>query len=95
MAQTAKAALPNEPDVNDTLGWVYVKRGLPALAIDFLGQAVAAKPNEPVYHYHLGMAHLKAGDKARARPELQRALQLSTAFPGVPEARQALDSLGQ
>jgi hypothetical protein len=41
------------------------------------------------------MAHLKAGDKARARPELQRALQLSTAFPGVPEARQALDSLGQ
>ena len=46
-AQTAKAALPDDPDVNDTLGWVYVKRGLPALAVTPLREGDSEKRLEP------------------------------------------------
>lgn len=94
-AQTAKAALPDDPDVNDTLGWVYVKRGLPALAISPLEQALQKNPNQPTYHYHLGMAHVAGGDKDRARLSLQKALQLSKSFEGASDAQRALDALGR
>ena len=32
LAQAAKAQLPNDPTINDTLGWVYVKRDMLQLA---------------------------------------------------------------
>ena len=94
-AQTAKAALPDDPDVDDTLGWVYVKRGLPALAIAPLGEAIKKNKTNPLYHYHLGMAYAKSGDNDNARASLQRALQLSAAFPEAADARRTLESLRQ
>jgi tetratricopeptide (TPR) repeat protein len=92
-AQIAKTALPDDPDVNDTLGWVYVKRNLPSLAIPALQQAVQKTPTNPIYHYHLGMAHLKAGNQAEARNALNRALTLAPKFDGADEARKALATL--
>ena len=92
-AQTAKAALPNEPDVDDTLGWVYVKRGLPALAITPLRQAADKNPSNPTYHYHLGVAYAKNGNNEQARASLQRALKLSPSFDGADVARQTLNGL--
>src|SRR6185503_10233136 len=94
-AQVAKAALPDDPDVNDTLGWVYVKRDLPALGLAPLQQAIQTKPSEPVYHYHLGVAYARNGDKDRARQSLERALSLSPSFQGAAEARRTLDTLGR
>src|SRR5204863_10054592 len=94
-AQAAKAALPDDADVNDTLGWIYVKQGLPALAVSPLEQAIQKRPSEPLYHYHLGVAHQKAGDKDRAREELSRALSLSSSFPNAADAKRALETLGR
>jgi len=98
-AQTAKAAAPDDPDFNDTLGWVYVRRGLPALAVTPLEQAIQKDPENPVYHYHLGVAHAKAGDRDRARVSLQKALELSRSipgsFPGADDAKRTLDGLGR
>ena len=94
-AQTAKAADPDDANVNDTLGWVYVKRGLPALAVPSLEQAVQKDPKNPIFLYHLGMAHVAGGDKDRARASLQRALQLSKSFEGAADAQRALDALGR
>jgi tetratricopeptide (TPR) repeat protein len=93
-AQTAKAALPDDPGVDDTLGWVYVKRGLPALAFTPLEQAVQKDPKNPVYAYHLGTAHARNGDEDRARQMLQTALKLSPSFAGADDARRTLQSLG-
>jgi putative PEP-CTERM system TPR-repeat lipoprotein len=93
-AQMAKNVLPDEPDVNDTLGWVYVKRDLPALAIPHLEFAVSKDPANPLYQFHLGMAHLKAGNTAAASRNLQRALQLAPSFEHADEARKALSSIG-
>jgi tetratricopeptide (TPR) repeat protein len=94
-AQAAKSLLPDDPDVNDTLGWVYVKRGLPALSFAPFEQALQKNPKNPLYHYHLGVAHANAEDRDRARLSLQRALQLSSSFDGANEAKQLLNRLGR
>ena len=56
LAQTAKSQLSNSHEVDDTLGWVYYKKGLSALAITSLQQSVTKKPDDPIYSYHLGLA---------------------------------------
>jgi cytochrome c-type biogenesis protein CcmH/NrfG len=76
------------------LGWVYVKRGLPALALTPLEQAVRRDPKNPVYAYHLGTAHARGGDRDRARTMLQAALKLSPSFSGADDAKRTLQSLG-
>jgi tetratricopeptide (TPR) repeat protein len=93
LAQTAKAALPDDPDVNDTLGWIYYKRGLTSLALEPLQQSVDKDPSNAMYLYHLGLAYLKAGDRVKARSMLERALTLQLASAEAAEARKALASI--
>lgn len=95
LAQAAKASSPDDPDVNDTLGWVYYKRDLASMAISPLEQSVQRDPDNPTYLYHLGMAYLKAGDKAKARQALEKSVKLDSASSDAAEARKGLASLGQ
>jgi tetratricopeptide (TPR) repeat protein len=93
LAQTAKAALPDQPEVDDTLGWVYYKKGLLPLAIAAFKRSTDHDPRGAVYHYHLGLAYAKSGDKVRARRSLEAALKLQKTFPGASEAERLLASL--
>ena len=93
LAIRSKQLLPENPDVNDTLGWVYVRKDLASLAIPHLEDAVRAVPSHPGYRYHLGVAYLRQGAKGKARDELARALRLDESFPEAPRAREALASL--
>ncbi len=93
MAQTAKMASPDDGDVNDTLGWVFYKKGMPDQAISALQHAVEVKPSNPLYHYHLGLAYIKAGQAPQARMALERAVSLG-GFPEVAAAKKALAGLG-
>jgi len=93
LAQTAKGQMPERPEVNDTLGWVYYKKGLAALAVPPLRESVEGDPKNPAYHYHLGLAYAKAGDNAKARAALQQALTLKPDFEGAADAKQLLASL--
>ncbi len=93
LAQTAKARLPRQAEVDDTLGWVYYKKGLYALAVPPLKRAADADLHNPVYQLHLGQAYLKAGDRQQAKTALERALKISDKFDGADEARGALSSL--
>jgi Flp pilus assembly protein TadD len=95
LAQNAKAQLGNSPEVNDTLGWVYYKKGLASMAVTTLEVSVAQDPRNPIYRYHLGMAHAKAGKTAAARRELETAIKLQAEFPGSSEARMTLASLNR
>ena len=90
LAQTAKGGLPDRPEVNDTLGWVYYQKGMMTLAIGPLLQATDQAPRNAVIQYHLGMAYFKSGDKPRARAALKTALELDPAFAGADEARKVL-----
>jgi tetratricopeptide (TPR) repeat protein len=93
LAQTAARELRDNPAVQDTLGWVYYKKGSYRAAIDTLKECVRQDPKSAVYQYHLGMAYLKNGENANAKASLSEALKLSQSFPGVEEAKQALAKL--
>jgi Flp pilus assembly protein TadD len=93
LAQTAARRLPDHPAVQDTVGWIYYKKGMASLAVPQFKKSVEKEPGNPVYHYHLGLAHAKAGDSPSARVALQQALALKPTFGGAEEARQLLASL--
>ena len=93
LAQTAKSALPNSHEVDDTLGWVYYKRKLPDMAIASFKQSLVGDPNNPVYLYHLGLAYAQKGSRAQAREALEKALKAQPDFIGADDARRLLQTL--
>src|SRR5262245_63333780 len=93
LAQTAKQRLPNQAEVNDTLGFIYLKKDLPSLAIPPLQDAVKADPKNPTYLYRLASAQAKAGNKGAARALLEKALANGATFPEAAEARALLTTL--
>jgi len=92
-AQTARAQRPEDPNIADTLGWIYYKKNAYLKAASLLREAVDKLQDNPVIYYHLGMTQLKKGDPVGAKKALNTALKLSDRFPGVEEARKALEEL--
>jgi tetratricopeptide (TPR) repeat protein len=75
LAQKARQRYPTDPNVADTLGWIYVKKNLTDDAIRMYRDIVSKVPNNPTYRYHLAMALMQKGDKHSARQELDTALK--------------------
>jgi Tfp pilus assembly protein PilF len=94
LAQLAVETLPDTPQVLDTLGWAYYKKGLATSAVPPLARSVEADPANAVTHYHLGLAYVKAGQADLGRRALERALALKPDFAGAQDAREVLASLG-
>ena len=92
-ARKAKEQLPEEPSVMDTLGWVYYKKGLYDSAISEFEDSLEKLPDNPTVNYHLGMAYYQKGDKTRAKEQLEKAINIDTAFDGADEARSVLSTL--
>jgi len=90
LATVAQAQL-KRPEAEDTLGWVYYRKGLVQHAIGAFERAANKSPNNPVYQYHLGLAQMKQGNDAQGRASLKRALALKSDFNGADDARKALD----
>jgi tetratricopeptide (TPR) repeat protein len=95
LATTAKQGLPDSPDVDDTLGWIYYKKDMASLAIRPLEESLKRRPDAPEVLYHLGLAYAKTGDEAKAREALERALKLNPQFPGNDVARQTLSTFSR
>lgn len=92
-AQTARAKLPTRPEVNDTLGWIYLKKNMLPQAISALQESVNRDVKNPIYHLHLGLAYVASGDTAKARASLEQSLRLKADFSGADAARKALAEL--
>jgi cellulose synthase operon protein C len=95
LAQTAHQMVPDEPHINDTLGWVYVKKNMGSLAIQHLERSIKVDPSDPAVHYHLGIAQMQAGDPTKARKALETALAAKKEFDGIADARATLAKLGR
>ena len=87
-AQKAWELAPDNPAVEDTLGWIYYQQGLYPLAVVQL-EAATAKQGTAVRKYHLAMAYLKAGKPDRGRQTLDAALKMDPKLPEAQAARQA------
>jgi tetratricopeptide (TPR) repeat protein len=95
LAQEAQSQLPNAPEVADTLGFVYLQKGLNDAAIDRFRFAIelAAKGTQPSpsIQYHLGLALAAAGRSQEAVEAFEKALAAGATFPEADAARNELE----
>ena len=96
-----------EPDFGrgrSTLGWAYLKSGMPDQGLAELEQAAALAPDNSMYLAQLGQAYAMAGKTANAQEVLRRLGQLSQeryvspyhmayVYTGLGEADRAMDFL--
>src|SRR5262249_34084536 len=93
LAQEANQARPDDPEICDTLGWIYLKKNAAGAAVQVLKKSVAQLPNNPDYNYHLGLAYWHAGNTALARRLLETALQIQPSSPFAKDAKAILGSM--
>jgi len=74
LAQRATELAPDNANVQDTLGWVYYRKGIYNIALRHLKAAVA-KEASPKREYHLAICHLRSGDRELGQKLLQNALR--------------------
>jgi len=90
LARRARALMPQEPRVADTLGWVLYRNRQYVWAQSLLKESSDALPSDPLIAFHLGMNLAMLGQDAAARLALDRALRIDPAFAGNPAARERL-----
>jgi tetratricopeptide (TPR) repeat protein len=100
LAQEAQQAEPESAEVADTLGYVYLKKGLHDPALQQFKYALElaqrdeddASVERPEYHYHMGLALQALGRAGEAAPAFERALALDGQFAGADDARRQLEA---
>jgi tetratricopeptide (TPR) repeat protein len=92
LAQQALAKAPNQAAFMDTVGYIYLKKGLGDSAVQTFTSLVRKNPHVPAYRYHLGMALLAKGDKLAAKKALQAALDDR---PSPQDKRKIVELLGR
>jgi Flp pilus assembly protein TadD len=93
LAQAARDAAPQDPQIADTLGWVMYKQAAYPRAEALLREAAEKLPTNAEVLYHLGMAQAKMGRNDDARASLAKSLELSASHPGAAEAKATLAAL--
>ncbi len=93
-AERAKKRIPNDPNISDTLGYVYLQKSLNSEALRIFRQIVQEDPKNPTYHFHLAMALAKEGDKQGAKDEAQKALQNSVQSDQQNKIRTFVNQIG-
>lgn len=93
LAQKAAARMPSRPEVQDTLGWVYYRKGLPLHAAPAFEKSASLAPQNAMYAYHLGLAYAKADRRDDAKRQLQRAIEMGGDADWMADARAELARL--
>ena len=78
-ARTAAEIAPDNAMVQDTLGWIYYRKGIYGTATKYLQAALAREPT-PQREFHLAMSYLKAGDTNLGAKMVQAALKEGSEF---------------
>jgi tetratricopeptide (TPR) repeat protein len=94
LAQIAKAGLPDDSNVSDTLGWIYYRKAMFPQALAALQESVERDQRNAAAQYHLGMTYVRLNDWAKGRTALKQALAIDPNFSGAAEARSVLQQIG-
>jgi len=92
LGQRALQKTPGQPSYSDTIGYIYLKKGLRDSAIQVFGNLVQKYPQDPTFHYHLAIALFEKGEKGRAKKELNTAL---TSHPSREDEAKIKELLGK
>ena len=87
LARIAESQDPNNPNVLDTLGWVYYKQKAHELAIAKLTESIKINPDFALSHLHIGWAYYDTGRYEDARKHMKTALKLNPDLKGADKAR--------
>lgn len=85
-AKEAVNLTPDQSAMQDTLGWIYYRKGLLRESVTHLEKAVSLD-GTPRRKYHLAMAYFRVGSTDKAQKTLRDAM---AADPNLPEALAAL-----
>ena len=75
LATTVYKKLPDNPNVADTLGWVYVMKDVYSQAEPYLQQALTAMPDNASINYHMGVLRYKLKQQQKAEKLLTKAVE--------------------
>ncbi len=64
LAKNALAKNPGQPSFSDTVGYIYLKKGMLDSAIQSFSTLARRYPDSASFRYHLGLALLQKGEKA-------------------------------
>ena len=94
-AKRAYDLSPRDANVNDTLGWILVRRSRGEEALRYLREADTLQADSSVIKFHLAQALIAVKQEVEARVALQDALRTGQAFDGIDEAKALLASLAK
>jgi len=92
-AEQALKAAPDNPAVQDTLGWILVEQGQAPRGLELLRKALVKAPKAASVRYHHAVALARTGKKAEARQEIEKLLKDTPNFAEAEAARAVLKSL--
>jgi len=92
-ASKAYAESPKEPTVQDTLGWIYYKKGDIKKAYQWISPAAAKAPDNPSVTYHMAVVLSRMGRRDLAKQYLAKSVASNHWFLGRDEAQRMLKSL--
>jgi predicted Zn-dependent protease len=86
--------VPGQPNFSDTIGCIYLKKGLSDSALQVFGNLVQKYPKYVTFRYHLGLALVAKGEKGRAKKELDVALSSHPSRQDETAIKQLLNKIG-
>ena len=95
LAQTARRQAPDSPNIADTLGYAYYRKGIYGSSIDLFEEAAKKQPENASVQYHLGFAYEKASKNAQAKQHLENALKLDPKSSDADAAKRLLQQIGR
>lgn len=88
MAHKAEVLAPENPQVNDLIGWVYYRKKNFAKALPYLNNASRQSGQQDAeILFHLGSTQYELGDDYNSKRNLLKALEASRNFEGVEQAQ--------
>jgi len=87
---TASQKLPKQPNLTDTLGYVYLKQRRVSSALQVFRDLALNYPANPTFRFHHALALLESGSKEQARKELDAALANKPSADLASKIKQAL-----
>jgi tetratricopeptide (TPR) repeat protein len=86
LARKAESLNPGSPLIQDTIGWIYYKKGELAKAEEMISQVIEKMPDNGAICYHLGVILHDLGRGPEAGVKLKKALANKKRFPGRQHA---------
>lgn len=90
-ASIAREKAPKNPNVLDTMGWVFYQNGNYLNALSELEESVRIKPDSALACFHYGMALYRTQAFEKARQYFKKALDIDPGFKDAETARKMLN----